>query len=322
MSKTVKQYQIHQELSNRNELPISENRNTTPLNNTKQTLTQEQKINLGNLKKIMNEQKTTLPSLRNIEWRPIKMETKKINQVLTYIPTKNITELNELINTRGKLVYEKIRVPLKSTHRKPKPGREIWLETQIRKLWKQAKMIKQRKNAGTWWNKKEKETQEKITMQLEKINQKVLVKEGRLKIYQQRVKQYRQSRTFQSNERKFYQQVGGDDTKTYQQPDAREAEQFLSKIWQPGEHNKKAEWISNMVKELEGLKEGLKVEIHIDLLRLTLKKYQTGKRQAMIKYMDSSSWNSPPYLNGWPKEVPHCSKNNPIKEPPQTTTDP
>ena len=53
-----------------------------------------------------------------------------------------------------------------------------------------------------------------------------MAKEGRLKRYQQRVKQYRQNRTFQNNERKFYQQLGGDDTKTYKQPDAKETEGF------------------------------------------------------------------------------------------------
>ena len=36
------------------------------------------------------------------------------------------------------------------------------------------------------------------------------------------VKQYRQNRTFQNNGRKFYQQLGGDDTKTYEQQGARE----------------------------------------------------------------------------------------------------
>ena len=36
-------------------------------------------------------------------------------------------------------------------------------------------------------------------------------------------------------------------------------------------HNEKAEWISNMTRELEGLEEGSKVEIHIDLLKKTLK---------------------------------------------------
>ena len=49
-----------------------------------------------------------LPSLRNIEWRTVKTETNKINQVLTYISTNNITEVNDLIYAGAKLVCEKI----------------------------------------------------------------------------------------------------------------------------------------------------------------------------------------------------------------------
>ena len=44
-----------------------------------------------------------------------------------------------------------------------------------------------------------------------------------------------------------------------------------------------------------GLKEGPKAEIHTDLLKKTVKKYQIGKRQAMIENMDSGSRNSPPF---------------------------
>ena len=50
--------------------------------------------------------------------------------------------------------------------------------------------------------------------QLEEINQKVLVKEERIKRYRQRVKQYK-TEDSKKNERKFYHQVGRDDTKTY-----------------------------------------------------------------------------------------------------------
>ena len=90
--------------------------------------------------------------------------------------------------------------------------------------------------------------------------------------------------------------MGGDDTKIYQQPDARETERFWTKIWQTKKkHNEKAEWIINMTKELERLKQRPKAEIHIDLLKTTLKRYQTGKRQAMMEYMDSGSSNSPPF---------------------------
>ena len=114
-------------------------------------------------------------------------------------------------------------------------------------------------------------------MQLEEINQKVLAKEGRLKRYRQRVKQHRQNRTFQNNERKFYQQLGGSDTKTYQQSDVKETERFWTKIWQPKKHNEYAEWINNIRKELEGYEEGPKTEIHIDLIKTTLKRISNWK---------------------------------------------
>ena len=103
----------------------------------------------------------------------------------------------------------KLGSPQKAQGKKSKPGWEIWLETQIKKnLRKQAKMMKQREDAGIHRNKKEKATQEKITIQHEEINQKVLVKEGRLKRYQQRIKQYRQNRIFQNNERKILSKTG------------------------------------------------------------------------------------------------------------------
>ena len=83
-----------------------------------------------------------------------------------------------------------------------------------------------------------------------------------------------------------------------------------------------------MAKELEGLEEGPKAEIHIVLQRMILKKYQTGKRQAMMKYMDYGLRNSPPFVtdkrskgtdvykkytnpNRWPKEGLHIQKDPP-----------
>ena len=50
-------------------------------------------------------------------------------------------------------------------------------------------MIKQTKNAGTCKDKKEKATEEKITIKFEEINQNVLAKEIRLKRYRESVKQ-------------------------------------------------------------------------------------------------------------------------------------
>ena len=69
----------------------------------------------------------------------------------------------------------------------------------------------------------------------------------------------------------------GHDTKTYQQPDAKETEQFWTKIWQLKKHKEKAEWINDMTGELEGLEEGPKAEIHIERLKKTLKKISNWK---------------------------------------------
>ena len=153
-----------------------------------QVLTQEQNFILKIFKRILNSEKSTLPSFRNIEWRIVKAETNKVNQVLTYIPTNNITDLNELIYAGEKLVWENIGIPSKNTKAKSKPGWEFRLETQIENLRKQLKVVKQKKNAEI--NRKESTTQEKLTVQLEEIHQKALAKEGRLKRYRQRVKQY------------------------------------------------------------------------------------------------------------------------------------
>ena len=42
-------------------------------------------------------------------------------------------------------------------------------------------------------------------------------------------------------------------------------------------HNENAEWINNITRELEGLEEGPKTEIHIDLLKKTLKRISNWK---------------------------------------------
>ena len=72
--------------------------------------------------------------------------------------------------------------------------------------------------------------------------------------------------------------MGGSDKKTYQQPDAKETQRFWTKIWKPKKkHNENAEWINNITKELEELEEGPKTEIHIDLLKATLKRISNWK---------------------------------------------
>ena len=129
----------------------------------------------------------------------------------------------------------------------------------------------------------------------DKTNQKILAKEGRLKRYRDKTKQYRQNRMFQNNEKKFYRQFGGEWAKPYQQAVAREAKRFWSKIWERKDHNEKAEWINNMETELQMFEEGPQVNIRPDVLRATLKKLSNWKTHGLDGIHRFWFKNSPPY---------------------------
>ena len=84
--------------------------------------------------------------------------------------------------------------------------------------------------------------------------------------------------------------------KTYQQQDDKEPKQFLSKIWEQKDQNRKSEWMSNIEKELEGLKEGSKVKIHLEQHS---KKVTNWKTQVIMAYMDTGLKNSLPSMTDW-----------------------
>ena len=62
------------------------------------------------------------------------LETEKVNEFWPNIPTGNITELNELIYAGAKLVCNEVSVPRRNQNRNTKPGWEIRLEEQVKKM--------------------------------------------------------------------------------------------------------------------------------------------------------------------------------------------
>ena len=98
-----------------------------------------------------------------------------------------------------------------------------------------------------------------------------------------------------------------------------EGKKIRSKILKQREYNRKAELISIMRKESEGLEEGPKTKIHLYFSERHSKKYPTWKRLDMMPYMDSglkTSFQSMAIeinrcqqkrdiLEGWQNEKPH-----------------
>ena len=58
----------------------------------------------------MTEKKTTFSFLRNRDWKDVKVETEKLENIIS-MPTGNIIELNRLIYAGAKLLWDKIGVP-------------------------------------------------------------------------------------------------------------------------------------------------------------------------------------------------------------------
>ena len=179
---------------------------------------------------IITEKETTLPSLRNQDWKNVKVKTDTVNRLLTNIPTGSISELNKLIYTEAKVVCDKIIIPQRKLNKNTKPGWEIRLEGQIKKLRQQAKMLKKilKKLTKIYWDEKTKTKQQtSLKIQLGEINQKILAKEGILKRYWDTIKQRKQNRTFQNKERK----VSQVSKKNARKQTIKKTKQFWSKIW-------------------------------------------------------------------------------------------
>ena len=106
---------------------------------------------------------------RNQDWKTVKSETEKVNYLLTNIPTNVITELNVLIYAGANLVCEKIGGSLKTIERESKPGWETRLESQINRLWLQARILKRNIKK---FSDETKSTATRIQKKLEENNQK------------------------------------------------------------------------------------------------------------------------------------------------------
>ena len=90
-----------------------------------------------------------LPSLKNKNWKKVKELTEKVNKLLQYIPTDDITELNKLIYAGAKQVSIKIGTPLRNLNRNTKTGLKMRLEGQIMKLQQQVKLVRKLKRRET-----------------------------------------------------------------------------------------------------------------------------------------------------------------------------
>ena len=109
-------------------------------------LKQVDKINVQLIKRIMIGKKVVV-------------ETEKTNNLLPIIPTDKINELNELIYAGAKLICDTIGAHQRNPNWNTKPGWDIRLEGQVKKLLQARKLRNEKKNLGICWNERTKTKQ-------------------------------------------------------------------------------------------------------------------------------------------------------------------
>ena len=148
------------------------------------------------------------PNLRYVERKKVRVATNKINKVISVITTENITETNTLIRAAANCVADMVKYKLRETTEKREPHwRRRILEKQ-KKLRKDLGQISRMKrnelhNAGT----KEKleriyHLHEKgIEVVHEEVKQRLIAVGAKLERYDNRTKQFKQNRLFESNKK-------------------------------------------------------------------------------------------------------------------------
>ena len=176
------------------------------------------------------------------------------------------------------VITEELGYDIRPTSRKPNqpPKWKTRLEHHISN-WRSDICCLEHLKAGTlrnaktkqWLIKKYRLETKTIAEVIEELKQRVLATAKKIERYEARIKQYRQNRQFNTNQRRFYQSLD-DDNNTTEVPDKNETTKFWQNIWDnPKDHNTNAAWITSTESELG--------EVTMDDLTITA---DTIKKQA------------------------------------------
>ena len=126
------------------------------------------------------------------------IQNRESERLIDKYPEKRHHGVKRFNVCRSKIICKKNQGPLEDL-RQLKPGWELRLESHIKRLWQQARI--QKGNLKKFTDETGKTRQQEHRKELEETNRKILAKEGRLKRYWDKTKQFRQNRASQNKEK-------------------------------------------------------------------------------------------------------------------------
>lgn len=203
-----------------------------------------------------NDNRYRLPPLRTVRRKQLLKEVSKVNQVVRTIATSNLSETNLLMYAAAKVVTEALGLlPKAQGPRKQNFQTAPWkrrLQGKIEYLRKDLSLIEAIKNGTLKKRKVEmklaikytlgKKTHQEVS---EDLRQRIVACEKKITRYEKRIRQYKQNKMMLTDQKRLYQQLGGEvGGLTNEAPNSEEATAFWQKLWdRPVTHNGQAPWI-------------------------------------------------------------------------------
>ena len=229
------------------------------------------------LRKVFNENRQNPekipPNLRYNDRKKVKEATMKVKKVIALIRTESITETNIVLRAAGNVVPEMAghKTMNPKENRTPHWRRRILEKQQaLRKDLGQLNRMKRNElqNEGTKskLERKYRIEEKGIVVFHEEVQQRFVAIGAKLERYDNRTKQCRQNRLFESNQKKLFHKLDIVERETVV-PDAEESTCLWSNIWdKPVKHKENQEWLRNVEEEFTGL--GVQDNIHIEVTKL------------------------------------------------------
>ena len=240
----------------------NDNSNALKLVNDANDMSEEERLIVNELVQIYNSgEKASGITFKKVDYNKIDNEVKKVNNVLKFIETTNMTDSNNLIVASSVWVARKLG--LKKTKRDGNKTAEPWwkrrIESSIEDINKSINLLSRHKNGEVKTSNKIKAMYTKFRIKakglvtvIEELKQRVLAKVAKLKRYNERIKQFKQNRMFNLDQKKLFAELNGDNTRNNEIPDAIESQAFWSQIWsEEKHHNKDADWLRKLQEEVE-----------------------------------------------------------------------
>ena len=166
----------------------------------------------------------------------MKVATNKINKVISIIKTENITETNTLIKAAANCVADMAEYKQGETNDKREPHwrrRILDKQKKLRKDLGQISRMKRNELHNTRTKEKLERTyhinEKSIEVVHEEVKQRLIAVGAKLERYDNRTKQFRQNRLFESNQKKLFDELVGKERQTAV-PDAEESRIFWNDI--------------------------------------------------------------------------------------------